>query len=239
MGPDGSTERGFATTLSETSGVADHEGAVDISPEHVAGTTPGVEAEVSISDGAIARTLRAYLDRHPNEQGVLVQAVQLVAAEQGLASRRTFPLHVTAGALLLRGGTEILLIEHRAYGIWLQPGGHLEVEDDDLPAAALRELVEETGIDPADVVLASAQPVYVECGLVPARPTRGEPAHWHLDFGYLFTTGDHTDVGLLQDEEVTGAAWYPLGVAARLIGARVLRAVDPDAVIIAGASPRG
>jgi hypothetical protein len=37
-------------------------------------------------------------------------------------------MHVTAGALLVRGA-EILLVEHRAYGIVLQPGGHLEPAD--------------------------------------------------------------------------------------------------------------
>jgi 8-oxo-dGTP pyrophosphatase MutT (NUDIX family) len=154
-----------------------------------------------------------------------------------LASRGSFPLHATAGALLLRGDVEVLLVAHRGYGIWLQPGGHTEPEDDDLPAAALRELVEETGIDPAQIVCASPAPVYVECGLVPARPARGEPAHWHLDFGYLFTTGDATSIGQVQDAEVTGAAWYPLDQAARLVGPRVLRAADPDA-LITGGSPR-
>jgi hypothetical protein len=34
-------------------------------------------------------------------------------------------MHVTAGALLVCG-TEILLVGHRAYGIVLQPGGHIE-----------------------------------------------------------------------------------------------------------------
>jgi len=32
-------------------------------------------------------------------------------------------MHVTAGVLLVRGA-EILLVEHRAYGIVLQPGVH-------------------------------------------------------------------------------------------------------------------
>ena len=196
---------------------------------------------MSITDNEIAQMLAANLDRHPGERGGLVEAVQLVTDGSSLASRGTFPLHVTAGALLLRGGVEVLLIAHRAYGIWLQPGGHLEPEDDDLPAAALRELVEETGIDPAHVARASPTPVYVECGLVPARPARpvrGEPAHWHLDFGYLFTTDDAADVGQLQEAEVTGAAWYPLDQAARLIGPRVLRATDPGA-LIGDDSPRG
>ncbi|MFD7123494.1 MULTISPECIES: NUDIX domain-containing protein [Streptomyces] len=49
-------------------------------------------------------------------------------------------MHATVGALLVRGGREILLIEHRAYGITLQPGGHLDPTDATLVDAAVREL---------------------------------------------------------------------------------------------------
>lgn len=63
------------------------------------------------------------------------------------ASGRSFPAHATAGALLVRG-TEILLVEHRAYGIFLHTG--------------VRELAEETGIDPGTVSCVSQAPAYVE-----------------------------------------------------------------------------
>ena len=81
-------------------------------------------------------------------------------------------MHVTAGALLVRR-TEILLVEHRAYRIVLQPGGHLEPADVTLAGAAKRELAEETGIDPGTVSCVSQTPVYVEYGRVPARPGEG------------------------------------------------------------------
>jgi 8-oxo-dGTP pyrophosphatase MutT (NUDIX family) len=137
-------------------------------------------------------------------------------------------MHVTAGALLVRRA-EILLVEHRAYGIVLQPGGHLEPTDATLADAAERELAEETGIDPGAVSCASQVPAYVEYGKVPARPEKDEPVHFHLDFGYAFTTADG-DVGRIQESEVRGASWYPLAVAERLVGHRIRRAVSapPD-----------
>jgi hypothetical protein len=71
----------------------------------------------------------------------------------------------------------------------------------------------------------SQAPAYIEYGRVPARPEKDEPDHFHLDFGCAFTTTDG-DVGRIQESEVTGAGWYPLAVAERLVGQRIRRAVS-------------
>ncbi|WP_327023076.1 NUDIX domain-containing protein [Micromonospora sp. NBC_01739] len=117
-----------------------------------------------------------------------------------------------------------LVRENLAYGILLQPGGHLEPTDSTLISAAVRELVEETGVDPSGLVPASPMPVYVEYGRVPARPAKDEPEHFHLDFGYSFLT-TQADVGRIQESEVGGAMWYSLSVAERLVGPRIARAM--------------
>jgi 8-oxo-dGTP pyrophosphatase MutT (NUDIX family) len=179
---------------------------------------------VAISDTDILSALSAYLERYPDDAEALAEPVELLAQGAGFASRRNFALHVTVGALLVRHGTEVLLVDHRAYGILLQPGGHLELEDSTLIGAAVRELVEETDVDPSGLYPASPIPVYVEYGRVPARPAVGEPDHFHLDFGYSFVT-TRADVGRIQQSEVRGAAWYPLTVAERLVGDRIARAV--------------
>lgn len=177
---------------------------------------------VMIVDAEIQAAVEGYLARHPEEAGSLKEAVGQLSRGAGFASRMTFPMHVTVGALLFREG-EVLLVHHRAYGILLQPGGHLEPDDDTLLGAALRELVEETGVDAAHVSVALHSPVYVEYGPVPARPVKGEPAHFHLDVGFAFTAPAHLEVGNLQEEEVTGAGWYALATAERLVGDRISR----------------
>ncbi|MER6116134.1 NUDIX domain-containing protein [Streptomyces sp. NPDC001743] len=175
-----------------------------------------------IRQADIIRELAAYLQRYPDEATPLSEPMRLLA-RGGCTSRHDFPMHVTVGALLVRASAEILLVEHRAYGILLQPGGHLEPSDATLLDAALRELAEETGVDPQQVVPASRVPVYIEYGRVPARPAKDEPEHHHLDFGYAFTTRT-ADVGRIQESEVTGAGWYPLSEAAHLVGHRIQRA---------------
>ncbi|GAA0222695.1 hypothetical protein [Cryptosporangium japonicum] len=62
-----------------------------------------------------------------------------------------------------------------------------------------------------------------EVGLVPARPEIPEPAHFHLDFGYSFTTR-RGDIGRFQESELSGAGWYRLAEAEALVGPRVARA---------------
>lgn len=187
---------------------------------------------MAISNRDISAGLAGYLERYPDEAALLSEPMRLLSQGGDFAARRNFPMHVTVGVLLVRGA-EILLIEHRAYGIILQPGGHLEPADATLSGAAQRELAEETGIDPGTVSCLSLAPVYIEYGGVPARPDKGEPPHFHLDFGYAFATADG-DIGRIQESEVTSARWYPLAVAERLAGHRIRRAVSAPPDRLAG-----
>ncbi|MGH8966447.1 MAG: NUDIX hydrolase, partial [Actinomycetes bacterium] len=164
---------------------------------------------MAISDSDILSAVSAYLECYPDEAALLGEPLRLLSQGGDFASRRNFAMHVTVGALLVRGDAEVLLVEHRAYGITLQPGGHLEPTDSTLLGAAVRELTEETGVDPGAVVPVSKSPVYVEYGRVPARPEKDEPEHHHLDLGYSLVTAD-ADVGCVQESEVRSAGWYPL-----------------------------
>lgn len=184
---------------------------------------------MAVSNDDLLNAIAAYLGRYPDEATDLAEPVKLLTQGGDFTSRRNFPLHVTVGALLVRDG-EILLVEHLAYKILLQPGGHLEPSDLTLVDGAVRELAEETGIDPGTVVCVSDVPAYIEYGPVPARPAKDEPEHFHLDFGYAFATAAG-DVGRIQESEVGSAEWYPLEVAERRVGRRIARAV-PERVPI-------
>lgn len=69
----------------------------------------------------------------------------------------------------------------------------------------MRELVEETGIDPALVTPAGDAPAHIDVHPIPHNTRKDEPAHWHIDFRFVFrSTGD---IGDLQAEEVDEAFW--------------------------------
>jgi 8-oxo-dGTP pyrophosphatase MutT (NUDIX family) len=68
------------------------------------------------------------------------------------------PAHLTASCVVLDpGGDRALLTLHRRANAWFQFGGHLEVGDPTLWAAARREAREESGIDTLEPLLRPVQ----------------------------------------------------------------------------------
>ncbi|MGW5864653.1 NUDIX hydrolase [Streptomyces sp. NPDC055239] len=153
-------------------------------------------------------TIAAYLDQHPEDRHELAVVLGLLENSDDLTSRKTLPGHATAGAILVGDDGRILHILHNATQKWLLPGGHLEHSDMTLLQAAGRELAEETGIPPRVVTPDSEIPLHIDIHPIDANPAKDEPAHQHFDFRFLFRTT--ADIGDLQTEEVSDAAWREL-----------------------------
>ncbi|KLK91551.1 hypothetical protein AA309_19330 [Microvirga vignae] len=164
-------------------------------------------------DPAAFRTqVRRLLDEHDRAFGVadgrhIVLRRQIENGDD-IHSRSTFPGHITASAFILdEAGRRILLIHHRSLARWLQPGGHYEAPES-LEVSALREAFEETGVQ--NLVIdpwhqASRLPIDIDSHLIPARPQKGEPEHWHHDIRYIVRAQEG---GVSPDlAEVHGAEW--------------------------------
>jgi 8-oxo-dGTP pyrophosphatase MutT (NUDIX family) len=115
----------------------------------------------------------------------LARTLALLGGSPDPFSRRSFnPGHLTASGIVLSADARaILLIFHRRLERWLQPGGHVEPGDADLPAAAEREVVEETGLA-LDATLPRVL-VGVDVHAIPPREP-DEPPHLHHDVVFRF-----------------------------------------------------
>jgi 8-oxo-dGTP pyrophosphatase MutT (NUDIX family) len=95
-------------------------------------------------------------------------------------SEHADPVHVTGSAILV-GPRGTVLHRHKRLGLWLQPGGHLEMGEGP-DQAALREAAEETGLI---VRHPASGPSLVHVDVHP-----GPRGHTHLDLRYLLTAED-------------------------------------------------
>jgi 8-oxo-dGTP pyrophosphatase MutT (NUDIX family) len=108
----------------------------------------------------------------------------------------------------------VLLVHHAKLGLWMQPGGHVEPQDERVAHAALREACEETGV--ADLALGSGV-LHVDRHPAPCLPPGGGV---HLDLLHLCVAPDDAvpvvspeshdvrwfDVDALPDDAVPGLA---------------------------------
>jgi 8-oxo-dGTP pyrophosphatase MutT (NUDIX family) len=96
-------------------------------------------------------------------------------------TRDCHPDHVTASLIVVNEARDrVLLNLHAKYRIWVQLGGHCEPGDQTLAGAALREGVEESGIE--GLILARHDPAQLSTHEVRCGPVR--PSH-HLDVRYV------------------------------------------------------
>ena len=135
--------------------------------------------------------LDRYEQRYPDECDVARRIRDLVVAHADCFDRTCRPGHVTASAWVTNGNRDqVLLVHHRKLDRWLQPGGHADGQSD-IPAAALREALEETGLSRLRLSDDSntPTPLDLDVHIIPARYAAAgalvEDAHEHHDVRFL------------------------------------------------------
>jgi 8-oxo-dGTP pyrophosphatase MutT (NUDIX family) len=140
---------------------------------------PQLRADSSLESARAA--IEAFLPRDERQARFRREMLSFLQAHPEDAHKRSCLLgHLTASALVLDHKRErALLTFHRKLNRWLQLGGHCD-GDANLARTALREAVEESGIEALAI---DPTPLDVDVHSIPARP--GEPEHWHLDTRFL------------------------------------------------------
>jgi len=144
-------------------------------------------------------------------------------------SRANMQGHITTSGLVYdRNADKVLLIHHRTLNRWLQPGGHHEGLDR-LDVSAAREVEEETGVKLRVAQSATqnldAPLIDIDSHAIPANPAKGEGAHVHHDFLYLFRDDACAPLSP-QWEEVREVRWVAREALLSLPSARFGRLVS-------------
>jgi 8-oxo-dGTP pyrophosphatase MutT (NUDIX family) len=156
--------------------------------------------------------LRAHAARSLESQEAAMTAATIRFAEEqaGCLLRTCAPGHLTGSAWIVDATrTRTLLTHHRKLDKWLQLGGHAD-GDPDLPAVALREAREESGL--TRLRLLAAEIFDVDRHWIPARG--GESAHFHYDLRFAIEADP--DEPLVITNESKELAWFDLTRVAAL-----------------------
>ncbi len=157
---------------------------------------------------ALTRQVRGHVPADDAEAAHRLAVLELLATSAAPFSRSTVaPGHVTASAFVICPDMErVLLIHHAFLRLWLQPGGHVEVDDADLASACRREIVEETGVSSLMQLDGFPNLLDIDVHAIPANPRKGEAAHRHFDLRTLWLAQDDA---LVDTGEVLAVRWVP------------------------------
>jgi len=123
--------------------------------------------------------------------------------------------HFTASAIIIKD-SRVLLVFHKKYQKWIQPGGHVDPNETP-PEAACREAFEETGLH---IELLSQENIWVDypnarsierpyaCLLENIPSFKEEPPHQHIDLFYV--ARPVSDQEVLNLREVEKLKWFSL-----------------------------
>ncbi len=160
---------------------------------------------------ALLDLLDAYETRFMDEAAFVARARAFVLENEDCFDRCLDKGHVTGSAWVVNPARDrVLLLHHRKLDRWFQPGGHAD-GDPDILRVALREVAEETGLDPAHIRLLSPALFDVDIHTIPESP-RG-PRHEHIDCRFLVEIDDSLPIP--GNPESYDIRWVPLWQAAR------------------------
>ena len=123
--------------------------------------------------------------------------------------RSSLTAHFTASSWILNErADQVLMVYHNIYRSWSWTGGHADGESD-LAHVALREAIEETGLQ--KIEFQKREPVSLEIITVDGHIKKGVyvPSHLHLNLTYLFTAPEHPVLSVKPDEN-SGVRWIPI-----------------------------
>lgn len=132
---------------------------------------------------ALISKIRSFQTSFPEELIFKNKILDFILDNDDFYSRKNETGHITGSAWILdEKHDNVLLIHHKKINKWFQPGGHTEVNDQNIFETALREAKEETGLD---FLSYNSRDIFdIDIHLIPEN--KGISEHLHYDIRFLF-----------------------------------------------------
>ena len=152
----------------------------------------------------ILKLLSSYKAHDELESLMAADAEQFIKENPDCFERSLLVGHVTGSAWIVNPEqTHTLLMHHKKLDKWFQPGGHCD-GDPDVLAVALKEAMEETGLN---FRVLSPKIFDIDNHIIPQR--KDIPAHTHYDIRFLLEADKVLDE-LPSNSEATAVRWVKL-----------------------------
>jgi 8-oxo-dGTP pyrophosphatase MutT (NUDIX family) len=163
----------------------------------------------------ISQLFDSYVSVYKEEVFPIFQK-QINQQEENIASRKNFTGHVIAdGCVIDPRSQKVLMIYHKTLQQWFHPGGHIESKDAHPVEAAIREVLEETGVQPVPILDNEGNPLllHIDSHIIPASEQKKEPEHWHHDMTFLFVADSTIPLSQIDDSGVQMCEWQDIFAA--------------------------
>ena len=155
--------------------------------------------------------LKRHSARFMDEAAFVSRAISFIEAHENCFYRELWPVHVTGSTWVVNARRDkVLLLHHRKLDQWFQPGGHAD-GDHDILRVALKETIEETGLNEQQIRLVSEDVFDVDIHRIVAN--QHDPQHEHIDIRFLVEIDDALPVP--GNDESHDIIWVALHGASR------------------------
>lgn len=157
----------------------------------------------------IYNEIKAYEPFNEQEMRDRELILKFLEGNEDAFMRENRSAHMTASAWVVNSARDkVLMVYHNIYDSWSWLGGHAD-GDTDLPAVAMREVSEESGIESLRII---SDGIYsLEILTVDGHEKRGEyiSSHLHMNLTYLIEADDSEAVRIKPDEN-SAVGWFGL-----------------------------
>lgn len=149
----------------------------------------------------LIKALKSYQSYDKEEKYMVDKTIEYLEHTEAYLGKINPDGHITGSAWIVnKNKDKTLLTHHLKLNIWVQLGGHTEL-DESIFDSAYREGIEESGLEELKII--SENIFDVDVHKIPER--KGVKAHYHYDIRYLFEADDK--IPLIVSDESHDLSW--------------------------------